>query len=131
MHAWLQSVHRKFHRAITNVAMVHNRIDDISIGNANMDWPSNMMPRSASSNGVNGKIRMGICSISGKFSYEKKMPLKVHMGNMTKLISPDMVSIVLARLAISNPTPANCNPPNRTTNKKSNHGPWLETENAR
>ena len=65
--------------------------------------PSRITARKASFSAVSGSALMNGCTIAGKRSYEKNTPENIHIGIITKLISPLTLSIFCARLAVSNP----------------------------
>ena len=51
----------------------------------------------ASFTAVRGSRRIGSFSHSGKRSYEKKEPLRIHIGSMTKFIQPLATSVLSRR----------------------------------
>src|SRR6185437_7131578 len=50
-----------------------------------------------------GSARMNGCTAPGKRSAEKKIPERIHIGNITRFISPETASMVFARHAVSSP----------------------------
>ena len=126
--SWDQSFQRKMASAITKGMTLHAPITAISVDRVTIDLPSIISARKASITGVNGNSLITGWTISGKRSYEKKMPLRVHIGSMTRFISPDAVSIVLAREATRNPIPAHPTDTRRMMSKMANQLPRTWTQ---
>ena len=87
--------------------------------------------RSALINSVSGSAWMNGCRKSGNRSDEKKIPDISHIGSMTKFISPEMVSIRLARQAVSSPSPQNDSPPTNATTISDSRPPVTGTPKHR
>src|SRR4030065_1162079 len=65
-----------------------------------------MTPRSVSIRAVSGRARISGRRESGNRRTEKKTPERTIIGKVTRLISPEIVAVVRARLARSVPRPA-------------------------
>ena len=76
-----------------------------------------MMARNASLSAVSGSALITGRNICGKRSYEKNTPEKIHIGIITRLISPLTLSIFCARLAVSRPMPPNEIAPSAPTSR--------------
>src|ERR1017187_5827809 len=68
---------------------------------------------------------------AGKREAEKKTPERIHMGSMTRFISPDAASIVRAREETSNPSAENASEVSRHRNKSWRSDPRNGTPKAR
>src|SRR5206468_16038 len=69
------------------------------------------------------------CIASGKRAYEKKVPDRIHIGSITRFISPETASMVRARLATSMPSPANARAPSTVMNATALNEPRTPTWN--
>ena len=88
-----------------------------------------MTARSASLSAVSGRAFTNGCTASGKRAYEKNVPERIHIGSITRFISPDTASIVRARLATSIPSPANDSAPSTVTSASDPSDPRTPTRN--
>src|SRR2546422_1345861 len=59
--------------------------------------PSIMTARRASFSAVSGSAFTNGCIASGKRAYEKKVPDRIHIGSITRFISPETASMVRDR----------------------------------
>src|SRR5436309_2405433 len=91
--------------------------------------PSIMTARRASFSAVSGSAFTNGCIASGKRAYEKKVPDRIHIGSITRFISPETASMVRARLATSMPSPANARAPSTVMNATALNEPRTPTWN--
>ena len=89
-----------------------------------------MTARSASLSAVSGSAFTNGIMASGKREYEKNVPDKIHIGSITRFISPETPSIVFARLATSRPSPANANDPSTVIPASDTNEPRTATPNS-
>ena len=68
---------------------------------------------------------------AGKRSVEKKMPEKIHIGTITRFMSPDTPSMVLGRAAVSSPRPLKARAPSSDTAESSSTDPRMGTSRTR
>ena len=64
---------------------------------------------------VSGSARMSGCTASGNRDDEKNTPEKIHIGSITRFMSPDTPSTVRGRAASSRPSEANASAESRQT----------------
>src|SRR6267154_905062 len=89
-----------------------------------------MTARSASFRSVSGSAFTTGIIASGKRAYEKNVPDRIHIGSITRFISPDTASMVRARLATSMPSPANDRAPSTVMNATAANEPRTPTWNT-
>src|SRR2546430_1670211 len=94
-------VQRNQRNASTNYNTPHTAIMSNSGQCAHSGSPSVITACSASFSAVSGSSLMSGCTMSGKCFDEKNTPDTMYIGSMTRFISPETASIVLARQATS------------------------------
>src|SRR5438045_4519864 len=90
-----------------------------------------MTARRASFSAVSGSALTNGCIASGNRAYEKNVPDSIHIGSITRFMSPETASMVRARLATSMPSPLNDRAPSTVMNVRAPTEPRTPTSNIR
>src|SRR5829696_945463 len=99
--------HRKRRTARRKLTTIHAIMIPIYGARSSNPAPRRMFARSASTTAVRGRAWIKGWSVSGKRDAEKKTPDKIHIGSITRFISPEAPSMVWAREDTSSPTDVN------------------------
>src|SRR2546429_4833528 len=78
---------------------------------------------------VSGRALTNGCITSGNRAYEKNVPDSIHIGSITRFMSPETASMVRARLATSMPSPLNDRAPSTVMNVSAPTEPRTPTSN--